>query len=362
MRIRIVLRHAVHMLAAFALMACGSTVRAIEKGSGVREIPFSSIEGVQIGNAQDDVAKTGVTVLCFPAGAKTGVDISGGGPASRETPVLDPAKENIGIHAIVLSGGSAYGLAAADGVMQCLEEHDIGFDTGFARVPLVVQSCIFDLSYGNAKVRPDKKMGYDACLDALNKGRAVSGSAGAGTGATVGKLCGMGQSMKSGIGYHAVQIGDLKMGAVVVLNALGDVYSVETGQKIAGLMDRERTSFMDSVAELYRISQPSDLFNRTNTTIGAIVTNGNFGKAELTMIAGQTRNAYARTIKPVGTLADGDTVYAVSCGKPVQADVNMAGTLAAEVMAKAIEKAIIASRMEDKEYLSHCLGLPAKNK
>ena len=172
----------------------------------------------------------------------------------------------------------------------------------------------------------------------------------------------MGQSMKSGIGYHAVQIGNLKMGAVVVLNALGDVYSVETGQKIAGLMNRERTSFQDSVAELYRISQPSDLFNRTNTTIGAIVTNGNFDKAELTMIAGQTRNAYARAIKPVGTLADGDTVYAVSCGKPVQADVNMAGTLAAEVMAKAIEKAVIASRMEDKEYLSHCPGLSVKDK
>lgn len=362
MRIRIVLRHAVYMLTAFALMACGNAVRAMEKDNAVREISFSSIEGVRIGNAQDDAAKTGVTVLCFPAGAKAGVDISGGGPASRETPVLDPTKENIGIHAIVLSGGSAYGLAAADGVMQCLEEHEIGFDTGFARVPLVVQSCIFDLSYGSAKVRPDKKMGYEACLDALNRGKAVSGSIGAGTGATVGKLCGMGQSMKSGIGYHAVQIGELKMGAVVVLNALGDVYSVETGQKIAGLMNRERTSLLDSVAELYRISQPSDLFSRTNTTIGAIVTNGNFGKAELTVIAGQTRNAYARTIKPVGTMADGDTVYAAACGKPVQADVNMAGTLAAEVMAKAIEKAITASRMEDKEYLSHCLGLPVNDK
>ena len=337
MRIRTVLRHAVHMLTAFVLMASGSTVRAMENGNTVREIPFSSIEGVRIGNAQDDVAKTGVTVLCFPAGAKAGVDIS-----------------------IVLSGGSAYGLAAADGVMQCLEEHDIGFDTGFARVPLVVQSCIFDLSYGSAKVRPDKKMGYDACLDALNKGKAISGSVGAGTGATVGKLCGMGQSMKSGIGYHAVQIGELKVGAVVVLNALGDVYSVETGQKIAGLMNRERTSFQDSVAELYRISKPADLFNRTNTTVGAIVTNGNFDKAELTTIAGQTRNAFARAIKPVGTLADGDTIYASSCGKPVQADVNMAGTLAAEVMAKAIEKAIIASRMDDKKYLSHCLGLVSK--
>lgn len=274
--------------------------------------------------------------------------------------MLDPTKENIGIHAIVLSGGSAYGLAAADGVMQCLEEHGIGYDTGFALVPLVVQSSVYDLSYGSAKIRPDKKMGYAACTDALNKGKPISGSVGGGTGATVGKLCGMGQSMKSGIGYHAVQIGKLKIGAAVVVNALGDVYSASTGKKIAGLLNRERTSFMDSVAELYRISQPSDLFTRTNTTIGAIITNGNFNKAELTRIAEQAGNAYARTIKPVGTLADGDTVYAVACGKPVQADINMAGTLAAEVMAKAIEDAVNASKMSEAAYLSHCLGLESK--
>ena len=117
----------------------------------VTSIPFAELEGVRIGNAQDNQAKTGVTVICFPAGAKTGVDISGGGPASRETPVLDPTKENIGIHAIVLSGGSAYGLAASDGVMQCLEENGIGYDTGFARVPLVVQSAVYDLSFGSSK-------------------------------------------------------------------------------------------------------------------------------------------------------------------------------------------------------------------
>ena len=125
-----------------------------ERSAMLREIPFSSIEGVSVGNAQDDEAKTGVTVFCFRDGAKTGVDISGGGPASRETPVLDPTKEDIGIHAIVLSGGSAYGLAASDGVMRCLEEHGIGFETGYAKVPLVVQSCIYDLCYGRADVRP----------------------------------------------------------------------------------------------------------------------------------------------------------------------------------------------------------------
>lgn len=344
---------------ALMLMTCGPAAQAASSGAA-REIPFSSIEGVRVGNAQDFGAKTGVTVLCFPAGALTGVDISGGGPASRETPVLDPTKENIGIHAIVLSGGSAYGLAASDGVMQCLEERGIGYDTGFARVPLVVQSCIYDLSYGSSKVRPDRKMGYDACRDALENGKPQSGSVGGGTGATVGKISGMERSMKSGIGYYAVQMGALKVGAVVVVNSLGDIYSVSTGKKIAGLLNKERTAFADSVAELYRIAKPQDLFTRTNTVIGAIITNGKFDKAELTRIAGQTRNAYARAINPVGTLADGDTVYAVSCGEPVTADINMTGTLAAEVMAKAIENAVTAAKMDDAEYLRHCLSLPSK--
>ncbi|BAL82792.1 putative peptidase [Selenomonas ruminantium subsp. lactilytica TAM6421] len=319
----------------------------------MQEIPFSEIEGVQVGNAQNDTAKTGVTVLFFPAGAKTGVDISGGGPASRETPVLDPTREDLGIHAIVMAGGSAYGLAAADGVMRCLEENGIGFDTGFARVPLVVQSDIYDLSYGSASVRPDSDMGYAACQNALRQNSPLSGSVGAGTGATVGKFCGMKQSQKSGIGYYAVQVGDLKMGAVVVVNALGDVYA--RGKKIAGLTNAQRTDFLDSVQELYRLAAPKDLLSRTNTTIGAVVTNGAFDKAQLTRIAQQTRNAYARSIKPVGTLADGDTIYASACGKLMQADVNMAGTLAAEVMERAIENAVLSAKMADAEYLANCL-------
>ncbi len=352
MKIRRIIRSAIGLVGMAAFLSMGGTAQADD--SIVKEIPFSAIEGVQVGNAQNDKGKTGVTVLCFRNGAKTGVDISGGGPASRETPVLDPTKEDIGIHAIVLGGGSAYGLAAADGVMKCLEENGIGFDTGFALVPLVVQSDIYDLSYGSASIRPDSTMGYEACKNALSKNEPVSGSVGAGTGATVGKLCGMMQSQKSGIGYHAVQVGELKLGAVVVVNALGDVYS--KGEKIAGLMNKERTEFIDSAKELYRISAPKDLYTRKNTTIGVIVTNGNFDKAQLTRIAQQATNAYARCINPVGTLADGDTIYASSCGNPVSADVNMVGTLAAEVMAKAIENAILSSRMDDGEYLEFCLS------
>ena len=320
--------------------------------SAGREIPFSSMDGVCVGNAQNDEGKTGVTVFCFKDGAKTGVDISGGGPASRETPALDPTKENIGIHAIVFAGGSAYGLAAADGVMECLEENGIGYDTGFSLVPLVVQSCIYDLSYGSAKIRPDRGMGYAACRNALRKNEPVSGSVGAGTGATVGKLCGMEQSQKSGIGYYAAQVGNLNVGAAVVVNALGDVYA--NGEKIAGLMNEKRTGFIDSAGELYRLTSPKDLFARANTTLGVIVTNGKFDKAELTRIAAQARNAYARAINPVGTMADGDTIYASSCGNLIPADINMAGTLAAEVMEKAIANAVHASRMSDEDYLPLC--------
>ena len=335
------------------LSACTSAGVADAASPVIREIPFKSLEGVCVGNAQSDQGKTGVTVLCFPEGARTGVDISGGGPASRETPVLDPTREDLGIHAIVLSGGSAYGLSAADGVMKCLEEKGIGFDTGFALVPLVVQSSIYDLSYGSAGIRPDSGMGYSACRDALQNNAPRSGSVGAGTGATVGKFCGMKQSQKSGIGYYAVQVGELKIGAVVVVNALGDIYA--KGKKIAGLTNAQRTDFLDSVQELYRLAAPKDLLSRTNTTIGAVVTNGAFDKAQLTRIAQQTRNAYARSIKPVGTLADGDTIYASACGQLVQADVNMAGTLAAEVMEQAIETAVLSAKMDEAEYLANCL-------
>ena len=356
MKIKRLLQSTARLFGLLAVLSVGGTAQA--ESVAVKDIPFTSMDDVHIGNAQNDQGKTGVTVLCFPKGAKTGVDVSGGGPASRETPVLDPTKEDIGIHAIVLAGGSAYGLAAADGVMKCLEENGIGYDTGFAIVPLVVQSDIYDLSYGSSDIRPDPAMGYEACRNALAGSQPMSGSVGAGTGATVGKLCGMKQSQKSGIGYHAVQVGKLKLGAVVVVNALGDVYA--EGKKIAGLMNEERTGFIDSARELYRIAAPRDLFSRTNTTIGAIVTNGKFDKSQLTRIAAQARNAYARSINPVGTLADGDTIYASSCGTLVDADVNMVGTLAAEVMAKAIENAIVSSRMDDKEYLSYCLSLPSK--
>lgn len=307
----------------------------------LKEIPVGRIEGMRIGNAQNEEAKTGVTVLLFEQGATVGVDVSGGGPASRETPLASPLTADHPINAIVLSGGSAYGLAAGDGVMKYLEERGIGFDTGFAKVPLVCQSCIYDLGFGRADVRPDAQMGYEACLDAEHNCPAC-GNVGAGIGATVGKLYGMGRAMKSGMGFYAAEAGALQMAAVVVVNALGDIIDPSDGQKIAGLREETGDGFVDTCEELYKISRKKDLFT-ANTTIGAVVTNGKFSKAEMGKIASMTRCAYARCIYPVGTMADGDTIYAASCGE-VEADINTAGTLAAEVMAQAILKAVRAVR------------------
>ncbi len=302
-----------------------------------REIEISEMEGLRIGNAQDAEGGTGVTVLLFDSGATVGSDISGGGPAARETHLTDPTTADNPVNAIVLSGGSAYGLAAADGVMQYLEEHGVGYDTGYALVPLVVQSCIYDLSYKSAVIRPDRAMGYAACADAENS-HSQSGSVGAGCGATVGKICGMERCSKSGLGICAMQMGELKVAAVVAVNALGDVFDPETDEVLAGLRSEDGSGFADSVSELYKISQRTDMFTG-NTTIGAIVTNGRFSKAEMNKIASMTRNAYARCINPVGTMADGDTIYAASVGC-VEADINVTGTLAAFVMQRAIVNAV----------------------
>ncbi len=329
----------------------------MEKESIVREIGLMEIEGLRIGNAQDEKAMTGVTVLLFDRGARVGVDISGGGPASRETPLALPVTADNLVNAIVLSGGSAFGLAASDGVMRYLEERGIGYETGFAKVPLVCQSCIYDLGCGRADVRPDSAMGYAACADAemcaeraerkdaqgaaeglADRYTVRMGRVGAGTGATVGKLYGMARSMRSGLGIYAVSVGRLKMAAVVVVNAVGDIFDPKTGEKVAGLRSEDGLGFADTCMELYTIGQKRDLMS-SNTTIGAIVTNGRFSKAEMTKIASMARNAYARCINPVGTMADGDTIYAASLGEE-EADLNMAGTLAAQVMEEAILRAV----------------------
>ena len=320
----------------------------------IEEISIKEIDGVSIGNAQNDEAKTGVSVIYFKNGAQAGCDISGGGPASRETPLTSSMTADNPLNAVVLSGGSAFGIAASDGVMRCLEERGIGFDTGFAKVPLVCQSCIFDLGYGKSDVRPDADMGYEACVRALEGCDDSMGNIGAGTGASVGKLLGMKQAMKSGLGVHAIQVGDLKIAAVVVVNAFGDIFDSSNVQKIAGLMDPERKVFWNLEETFVKmVTTPQNLF-KTNTTIGCVVCNAKFDKAKLNKIASMTRNAYARCINPVGTMADGDSIYACSVGDVVS-DVNVVGSLSAKVMEKAIKKAVESAKIDDEEYLKNCL-------
>lgn len=308
----------------------------------LKEISITDIENIKIGNAQDYENATGCTVVICEKGAKTGVDVRGGGPASRETELLNPVAANDGIHALLLSGGSAYGLDAAAGIMQYLEEKNIGFPVGKTVVPIVCASCLFDLELVNHKVRPDKAMGYSACCDS-EKNNCKCGNYGAGTGATVGKFFGTERMMKSGIGCYAVQIGKLKVGAIVAVNALGDIYDYKTGLKLAGLLNEKKDGFSDTEEEFYKAyAGMKDLFTG-NTTIGTIITNGEFTKTEMTKIAAMAQNGLARSIRPVHTSADGDSVYAMSVGD-IKADVNVIGTLASTVMAEAIKRAIIEAQ------------------
>ena len=313
-------------------------------------ISFSDIPGVRIGNAQDTQAMTGVTVFCFPQVADAAVNVLGGGPASRESELANPERNVPGLNALVFAGGSSFGLEASHGVMQWLEEHGIGYDTGPCLVPLVCQSDIYDLSYGRADVRPDKEMGYAACADAFGSGRPVSGSVGAGTGATVGKAKGMARSQKGGIGYAAVRLGELLVGAAVVTNSYGDIYS--DGRKIAGMTDESRRKFEDAAEALYEL-HPSDLLTG-NTTVAAVFTNGRFTAAELKKIANMAAAGMARSIRPVFTMADGDTIYAVSPRTArVEADINVTGSLAADVLGSAIKDAVESGRVSEEEFLSN---------
>lgn len=307
----------------------------------MEEIGILEVGGFQIGQAQDMEAATGITVLLCDTCAPTGVDIRGGGPASRETPLLDPRAASTGIHALVLSGGSAFALDAAGGVMRYLEERDIGFDVGVTRVPLVCQSCVFDLAIGRKDVRPDAAMAYQACLNA-RRDTVEEGCVGAGTGCTVGKCGGADFAMKSGLGTYAVRNGDLCVGAIVAVNAMGDIYDIDTGKQLAGLRGEEGTGLRSSEEFIYAMETQKAAGYAANTTIGAIVTNAAFDKSKMGKIAAMAHNGFARTIRPVHTSNDGDSIYALSLGT-VEANIDVVGTLASYVMGKAVGRAVRAA-------------------
>ena len=315
---------------------------AEDVATDAEEISIGDIGPVAIGQTENAEAGTGCTVFISKDGMPAGLDVRGGGPASRESELLDPLAAASSIHAIVLSGGSAYGLGAADGVMKYLEEKNIGYDTGVAKVPLVVQSDLFDLSVGDGSVRPDKDMGYEAARIALESPNYKDGNFGAGCGATVGKIAGMDTCMKTGIGSYAIRIGDLKIGAVVAVNALGDIYDWKTGKKIAGLLTEDGKGFRDTLEYMAMDTTAKDNKFTGNTTIGVVITNAEFSKSQLCKIAGMTHDGYARSIRPVHTTADGDSIYAVSAGD-VKADQDLVGSLSAVVMSEAIKRAVFSA-------------------
>lgn len=307
-----------------------------------KEINICDIGEIKIGQAENVQAGTGCTVLYTEQGMAAGLDVRGGGPASRESELMNPLAAAQTIHGIVLAGGSAFGLGAADGVMQYLEERGIGFDVGPLKVPLVCQADLFDLTVGDPYTRPDRDMGYEACINAQH-GNYRDGNYGAGCGATVGKIAGMDFCMKSGIGSYALQLGELQVGALVAVNALGDIYDWKTGCKAAGLLTEDKKSFRRTEDLMYASTEVVENKFTGNTTIGIIVTNAGFTKPSLCKIAGMAHDGYARSIRPVHTTADGDSIYAVSVGD-VAADQDLAGTLAAEVMSEAILRAVTSAK------------------
>lgn len=302
----------------------------------MREIDLMEVGGFKVGHYTDKEAATGATVVLFDKMSPAGVDIRGGGPASRDSQILNPLMAATEINGVLLSGGSAFGLDAAGGVLEYLSERGIGLDVGVAKVPLVPQACIFDLGVGRADVRPGKEAGYKACENA-SYDSPKRGNVGAGTGASVGKCCGPDRMMKSGLGTFAIEQGDIKVGAIVAVNAVGDVY--EDGKVIAGLLSEDKLSLSSSFEEIISWSDKMEVKAATNTTIAVLVTNAKFPKAMLCKIAGMAHNGYARAINPVHSMMDGDSIYAASTGN-VEANVDTVGMLAAYVLERAVIDAV----------------------
>lgn len=302
------------------------------------EISIFDFENLYFGNFDDETNGTGVSVITSKEAFGCGVDIRGGGPASREVQLLNPMSAAEKINAVVLSGGSAFGLDCAGGVMKYLEEKDIGFDTGVAKVPLVCTSCIFDLQVANKFVRPDFNMGYKAAENAF-KNNFTEGNHGCGVGATVGKVRGANYMTKSGIGAYALKLNDLKVGAIVCTNAVGEVIDSKTQKIICGMLNDDKSGF-ESCENMILAQQGKKSAVVTNTTIGAVFTNAHFSKSELNKLAAFASNAFVRCIRPINTTDDGDSMYAISAGD-VKANINVCGILAGI----ATERAIIRSVM-----------------
>jgi L-aminopeptidase/D-esterase-like protein len=302
-------------------------------------IPINDIKGFRTGQEQNSEAATGCTVTICENGAVCGVDVRGGSPGTRDTDALNPVNNREKVHAVLLSGGSSFGLDATGGVMKFLEQHTIGRDVGVTVVPNVCAAILFDLKCGSSTIRPDEQMGYAACENAFAGQQWQSGNYGAGAGATVGNIYGNGRAMKGGIGSFALRHGELYAGAVVAVNCIGDIYDNRIGEKIAGARSPDGADFADSEsAILDRYRDNCDVFSG-NTVIGCIITNARLTKAQATKLAALGHNGIARAGRPAHTIFDGDTIFAM-CSGEITATLDATGILAAQAVEYAIVDAI----------------------
>jgi L-aminopeptidase/D-esterase-like protein len=310
---------------------------------------ITDVRGIEVGHAQNEEALTGCTVILCRKGAVAGVDVRGGAPGTRETDLLNPINLVQKVHAVVLAGGSAFGLDAASGVVHWLEEHKIGFNTGSAKVPIVPSAILYDLNVGRADIRPDPAMGYLAASRASSSPPA-EGNLGVGTGASIGKMFGGKLSMKTGVGSASMDIGGgVIVGAIVAVNAFGDMVDPQTGSIIAGLRSGRvgplRVGKKDYFADTLGMMKGAvgrgiiGFASRANTVIGVVATNAKLTKTQATKVAQMAQNGIARTIRPSHTMLDGDVVFALSAGAK-KGDVSTVGAFAAEVMVEAIVRAV----------------------
>ncbi|WP_181348428.1 P1 family peptidase [Thalassobacillus sp. CUG 92003] len=303
----------------------------------MQHITLNELHDFNVGHASNERAATGCSVVICAEGAVASVSVKGGAPGTRETDLLRSDNMVERVHAVLLAGGSAFGLDAAGGVMRYLEENGIGFEAQGVTVPIVPGAILFDLAIGQSDVRPDHNMGYQACI-AQNLQATREGNIGAGTGATVGKAFGHEYAMKSGVGVYALQVGNLKIGAIVCVNSLGDIIDFQNGNIIAGAYDQDNQHYLDTEACLLRHGFPTEQ-GRENTTIGCIMSNADVTKSQAHRMAVSGHDGLARTMRPAHTMLDGDALFAMNSPK-VEADPVLLDLLSAKVVEHAVLRAV----------------------
>lgn len=302
---------------------------------------ITDVPGIEVGHAEHSSKKTGCTVVLCRNGAVGGVDVRGASPGTRETDLMRPTNAVQEVNAVFLTGGSAFGLSVGDGIMEYLEEQGIGYDTGVARVPIVPGAVLFDLAYGDSSIRPDAQMGYMACKNASAK-EVSQGIVGAGAGATVGKILGMDFCMKGGIGTASIKLpSGVIVGAIVAVNAFGDVIDIENGNILAGARHPDNKGVFLNTKEFLFKKDMNIEFSSTNTTIGVVATNAKLSKEGANKLASMAHDGLAISISPVHTMVDGDTLFCLSTGDKKE-DINILGMAAVEVVARAVNNAVLS--------------------